>query len=698
MCRIHYKLGICLLAVVVVGTLLAVTSPVYGADVNAAAAGSNIQVTGTAQPYSQISVQVTSASQRVYINQGVSDEDGSFSFVIPVIPGSYQIQVNSQDLNPAAIPVTITGSEPANPGAPPVVTKQAQISITGYDGSILPPTTITWQGTATVLSLLQKAASTYGISLEIRNGYVAAIGGQEEFAHGPTSGWKYRLNGSVPGAGAGSKVVADGDEIQWFYVEQDDQAVLLPPIVNINQTELKAAQVEGVVKYIKSIQPLTDWGAMGLWYCNELAVDQYGKTLVTAIKNAGPGSPRVTDLERQAIIAGLLGIDTASIEGRNLIAEIYSHKRLTMQGTNGVAFALIALDSCGADTPQNSLWNRDKIITWLLNEQRSDGAWGLANGMAGDVDVTAMTLTALAPYQKQETVKNATAKALKWLAGIQLADGGYANSGIENSESSSQVILALCSLGISPEDTQFTKAKGSLTGCWLQYLQPDGGFAHIAGGSSDPTASEQALLALVAWQRFQQHLPPIYTHIVTTAGQFADAGRISDWAKMSVKKAYDLGIIKGVTLQPLCFAPDRVVTRAELMAMLMRMDLPAAANPRVIQFQDVRPKNWYYDSVTEAANRGWITGTSRDSFEPDRAISRQEIALVLAKVYPQQQSGQKDFLDISLAYPEARQAISQAAASGLMTGADNRFDPRGQVTREMAATILIRLYDLLSKK
>lgn len=54
--------------------------------------------------------------------------------------------------------------------------------------------------------------------------YVAGIDGLFEFDDGPTSGWKYRVNGKVESVGAGVYEPKPGDAIEWFYVSEDEEA------------------------------------------------------------------------------------------------------------------------------------------------------------------------------------------------------------------------------------------------------------------------------------------------------------------------------------------------------------------------------------------------------------------------------------------------------------------------------------------
>ena len=74
--------------------------------------------------------------------------------------------------------------------------------------------------------------------------------------------------------------------------------------------------------------------------------------------------------------------------------------------------------------------------------------------MTVSVDITAMTLQALAPYNTEEwpEVQEAFAAGLEYLRGQLRSDCGYYVEGGDNACSVAQVIIALCSAGIDPLD------------------------------------------------------------------------------------------------------------------------------------------------------------------------------------------------------------------------------------------------------
>lgn len=135
----------------------------------------------------------------------------------------------------------------------------------------------------------------------------------------------------------------------------------------------------------------------------------------------------------------------------------------------------------------------DTFATRIVNMVNPDGGWSLTPG-ASDADVTAMALNSLS-YLREE-YSQVIDKALSYLSGIQAENGGFKSYGIENSESTSQVIMALEALDIDIEnDERFIKNGRNLWEVLLEYRCEDGGYAHTIGGPSNKMATVQALQA-----------------------------------------------------------------------------------------------------------------------------------------------------------------------------------------------------------
>ncbi len=139
------------------------------------------------------------------------------------------------------------------------------------------------------------------------------------------------------------------------------------------------------------------------------------------------------------------------------------------------------------------------IVQNLLALQLPDGGWAVS-GERGDVDVTAMTLQALAPHSDE--YPEAIANALAFLSGSQLPGGDFASYGVPNPESTAQVLTALLSLGIDPRtDTRFVKNGSTLLDGIAAYRLPDGSFSHTMGGAVNQNACAQVFFALNALQQ-----------------------------------------------------------------------------------------------------------------------------------------------------------------------------------------------------
>lgn len=278
--------------------------------------------------------------------------------------------------------------------------------------------------------------------------------------------------------------------------------------------------VADVVGWISAEGSGSDWQALGLFQATGKVPANYLENTARYIEENNGEFRKVTDYERMVLGIRAAGGDPSDIGGYNLIEKIYNNERMTLQGSNGVIFALIALDSARDPVPEDALWTREKLLNWLLENQNGDGSWALVAGSRGDVDITAMALAALAPYDGA-AVDQAKQKGFRWLSSQQTENGGFLSWGVENSESASQVIIALTANRMDPKAGAFTQPGGNVLQNLLSYQQKDGGFAHTATEGSNDMASEQALLALTSYRNHLAGKPGIYdlSDIHTSPGE-----------------------------------------------------------------------------------------------------------------------------------------------------------------------------------
>lgn len=209
---------------------------------------------------------------------------------------------------------------------------------------------------------------------------------------------------------------------------------------------------------------------------------------------------------------------------------------LGRQGINGWIWGLITLDSMRYAVPAGAYYTRDDMIIEILRQQLADGGFALS-GQLADPDITAMALQALAPYYNCETVysykqktlgkevsktvRQVVEEALGCLSELQLDTGDFASWGTQNVESTDQVVVALCSLGIDPlTDTRFIKNGNTLLDGILRYRMQDGGFIHSFTYDSDNPSSlpdesntmagEQTLYTMAALWRQASGMRTLY--------------------------------------------------------------------------------------------------------------------------------------------------------------------------------------------
>ena len=285
----------------------------------------------------------------------------------------------------------------------------------------------------------------------------------------------------------------------------------------------------------------TDWLPIGLSRCGvEDDYDAYLAALQTYVeqKYREPDKldrVKATEWHRISLAVLACGGDPTHFgkdaDGNdiNLIADgVYDRGKtvdIGAQGLNGWLWGLITLDSMKYNIPAGSSYTRTEMIKKILSFQLPDDGFNLrfAQGSTADPDITAMAIQALAPYYRNATfnVKDPVDKALDCLSKLQLDTGDFRSWGTRNSESVSQIIVSLCSIGVDPQnDSRFIKNGINLLDALFYYQQEDGGFAHsyesdpgnpsAIPGESNSIATDQALLALVAVWRQAQGMSILY--------------------------------------------------------------------------------------------------------------------------------------------------------------------------------------------
>ncbi len=118
--------------------------------------------------------------------------------------------------------------------------------------------------------------------------------------------------------------------------------------------------------------------------------------------------------------------------------------------------------------------------------------------------------------------------------------------------------------------------------------------------------------------------------------------------------------------------------------------LPASAAE--LPFSDVTADDWYSDSVAYVYENGLFLGTSETSFSPDATLSRAMLVTVLYRqAAPDTQTfDETPFTDTDALSEEFQTAIRWAYANNIVSGtSETTFNPDDAITREQLCTIIV---------
>lgn len=140
------------------------------------------------------------------------------------------------------------------------------------------------------------------------------------------------------------------------------------------------------------------------------------------------------------------------------------------------------------------------------------------------------------------------------------------------------------------------------------------------------------------------------------------------------------------------FQPDRTVTRAEMAAILLNAEMVGQSSANKGRFFDVADNYWAVNPIHQASAAGMMSGYPDGTFRPSANITRAEIAAVIYKYKALQGAGGGTaFFDVRGDHWSSP-IIAAVVAKGYMAGyPDGTFQPEKALTRAEAVTILNRV-------
>ena len=176
----------------------------------------------------------------------------------------------------------------------------------------------------------------------------------------------------------------------------------------------------------------------------------------------------------------------------------------------------------------------------------------------------------------------------------------------------------------------------------------------------------------------------------------------TDWFKADVEKAVESKLMTGTSAST--FNPKGVTTRAMVVATLYRL----AGSPEVTEkaaSTDVASGSYYEAAVAWAAKNEIASGTSASTFEPSKAVTREQLAKFLFNYAVYQgmdavalSENLSSFADHDTVSGYAVPAMQWAVGQGLINGTGGKLLPTGTATRCQFAAILNRFTASQSEK
>lgn len=169
------------------------------------------------------------------------------------------------------------------------------------------------------------------------------------------------------------------------------------------------------------------------------------------------------------------------------------------------------------------------------------------------------------------------------------------------------------------------------------------------------------------------------------------------WYNNAIWYIFEKNLMNGITDEE--FSPDSTITRGMFVTVLYRMENEPETTGKN-KFTDVSDDAYYRDAVIWAAENGLVNGITENEFEPDKSISREEMAAIAYRYAKYkgadlQTDKNEKYDDDEKISDFAKESVSWASSKEIMNGSDGKFTPKNGSTRAQAAAVFMRLIENL---
>ena len=223
--------------------------------------------------------------------------------------------------------------------------------------------------------------------------------------------------------------------------------------------------------------------------------------------------------------------------------------------------------------------------------------------------------------------------------------------------------------------------------------------------TKQPTATETGIRTYTCTRCHETKTESIpATGSVDVTQMFTDVTK--NWAYPGIQYCVTHGIMGG--MGDGTFAPTGTTTRAQIVQILYNLEgTPAVSG--TTPFTDLTA-NWYKPAILWAYQNNVVAGTSPTTFDPERPVTREQIAVILTQYMFHVLKMNRTWTPADLStFPDganvsswAKEAMQDAVALGLINGTKAPdgvvyLDPQGSAARQQVATILMNFCQNVKK-
>ena len=222
--------------------------------------------------------------------------------------------------------------------------------------------------------------------------------------------------------------------------------------------------------------------------------------------------------------------------------------------------------------------------------------------------------------------------------------------------------------------------------------------------TKEPTATETGIRTYTCTRCHETKTESIPVVSVDVTQMFTDVTK--NWAYPGIQYCVTHGIMGG--MGDGTFAPTGTTTRAQIVQILYNLEgTPAVSG--MTPFTDLTA-NWYKPAILWAYQNNVVAGTSPTTFDPERPVTREQIAVILTQYMFHVLKMERTWTPADLSkFPDgaqvsgwAKEAMQDAVALGLINGTKASdgvvyLDPQGSAARQQVATILMNFCQNVKK-